>query len=466
MNVQLDIYYNIIEYIGKNKYVYSFVNKNFVNVYKKLYGTNTSIRILNKDNIELIENNFKSIKNLKNKKQKQLSLLVTDSNNVKLIKLYSDIGCLFHNNTLKKFAYNNNLECLEYIYDNKEFTYQQKSINICASAALNGSIDCLKFLYSKKCPWNEKSTFNAKKMKHYDCLKFLIENKCPIGTETIENAVSKNDLDFLQFLYKNGYNFKDCFNGVAICGVAIKNNNIECLKYLHESGCKLNNIYCKSLCNISLEYKNLECLRYCYNNGAIWTVSPYIYTEEIYLEFIKYTLKNNKIFETKISEDLATKGYLNCLKYLIENTECDFNKNQKFDITNICENAGKNGHIDLLKYTIDTGLYHLENKEDGKICEAVANSGQLESLKILYENGFKINDNTILSTIFFDQLNCLKYIYEVRKNDFEWTNLDYFLNKLQFINNKNNLNIWTNGISISKKVFVGNSCVDFVNQLK
>jgi hypothetical protein len=332
-------------------------------------------------------------------------------------------------------------------------------VNICASAALNGSLECLQYLHLMGSPWDNSSTYNAGKRKHYDCLSYLIENKCTISPKLATDAINKNDFEFLKYLHKDGYKFNTC-----LCSTAIQNKNIKILKFLHESGYKLDTYqnYYHNLCTISLQYKDLECLRYCYNNGTIWKMSDYINTEELYLEFIKYTLKNNRIFEKNISEDLASRGYLTCLKYLLENDEYDFNEKQVFDITNICENAGKNGHYDLLKYAIDKKLYHSITKQNGRICQIMAINNELQSLKILKENEFKITEDIVPSTIFFGNLNCLKYIYETYQMDFDWNNIQYFLSKAKKSIDTEIEQLKSN--KIPKNIIDKIACIDFINE--
>jgi hypothetical protein len=45
---------------------------------------------------------------------------------------------------------------------------------------------------------------------------------------------------------------------------AVKNGNLECLKYAHENGCPWD----EYTCNYAVESEHLECLKYAYENGC------------------------------------------------------------------------------------------------------------------------------------------------------------------------------------------------------
>ena len=407
------LHHEITKFIGKNNYLNMHINKQYTNIYKELYGPNTSVKFLLKDgNIPLIKYNIKTLKSLKPKTQKTLSLKVLKYDNIELIKLCHENKLLFHKDSLKTIASIGNLEAFEYLYDRINI---KKNKNIFDNAALNGHLECLKFLHLKECPWGSKTTYNAAISNHTECFKFLLENDCPTDNSILANCIKNNDL--VSFKYYHMYGFK--LTG-DLCYTAVVNKNLECLKYCFENGCKFN----KSICNTALDHKSFDCLRFCYNNGAEWIYSRhYITTEEIYMEFIKYSLKYNKLLNENICNDVSKLGYLKCLKYLLsDDKEYKFHKDQKLLANDICINAIQYNHFAILKYSIENSLFHPVMINNGVLTETAALKGNLSCLKYLYDNNFVITEKAATNAIMSDKVNCLEYIYEVEKNTINWKN--------------------------------------------
>ncbi len=149
--------------------------------------------------------------------------------------------------------------------------------------------------------------------------------------------------------------------------------------------------------------------------------STQIKTEEIYLEFIKYSLKYNKLLNENICSDLATKGYLKCLKYLLsDDKEYKFREDQKMHANDICIKATESGRLEFLKYAIENSLFHPSMINNCILTETASLKGQLECLKYLYESDFHINEKCATNSIMSDKLDCLQYIYINKKNIFNW----------------------------------------------
>ena len=92
----------------------------------------------------------------------------------------------------------------------------------------------------------------------------------------------------------------------------------------------------------------------------------------------------------------ASKGHLECLKYLHENKH-----EWHYDCTTF---AAANGQLETLKYCVENGCV--------LSCAATsfaASMGQLECLKYCVEKGFNCDVNTAISAVFGGHLECLKY---------------------------------------------------------
>eukprot|EP00026_Physarum_polycephalum_P013838 Phypoly_transcript_14286.p1 GENE.Phypoly_transcript_14286~~Phypoly_transcript_14286.p1 ORF type:complete len:202 (+),score=27.55 Phypoly_transcript_14286:83-688(+) len=94
----------------------------------------------------------------------------------------------------------------------------------------------------------------------------------------------------------------------------------ECLKYLHQIGCKWKG---PQACKTAAEKGQLECLKFLHENGFEWD------------------------YNTIHSASL--RGHLDCLKYAHENG-CDLDKYER-----TCMLAATGGHLDCLKYGHENG---------------------------------------------------------------------------------------------------------------
>ena len=131
-----------------------------------------------------------------------------------------------------------------------------------------------------------------------------------IMEETINEAVETGNLDILIDLH-NKNRFCIYLNSNA-CSIAALNNQLACLKYLHENGCPWN----ENTCYNAAIFGHLDCLKYAHENGCPW--------------------------DEDICSDTAYNGHLDCLKYAHENG-CPWNQRT-------CDKAAENNHIDCIKY--------------------------------------------------------------------------------------------------------------------
>jgi hypothetical protein len=293
MKLQVDTLNHILTYIDKNinKYLSLIINKEFVNVYKSLNGTNTSIDYLFKyKNISDIKFGIESLKILskKNKnireKIKNLCILVTMTNNTELIKIYINKVCIFNRNFLIELAYYNNFDCFKYFNNMEKFKKCKLNDEIFTNFASNGNLEALSFLRKNNYSMNSLALKQATQNKHFNCVKFLLNNGCPIDN-IISYIVLEDNFDLLKYYLEN---YEDKFTlyytilyKYNLCNIAIYNNNLELLKYLHEEyGCKFDGDFDTSVYDIfyrfniaksreiATRYNSLKCLRYLYSCGV------------------------------------------------------------------------------------------------------------------------------------------------------------------------------------------------------
>jgi len=90
-------------------------------------------------------------------------------------------------------------------------------------------------------------------------------------------------------------NEMDVFWNGKYCEYASRNNgDLECLKYLHENGCPLN----ENCCENASFYGQLECLKYLHENGYPLNENCRLYASQNgHLEVLNYLLVNMMFLE-------------------------------------------------------------------------------------------------------------------------------------------------------------------------
>ena len=219
-------------------------------------------------------------------------------------------------------------------------------------------------------------------IKQFECIK----------SDYICSSLAENGyLDCLKYAHENGYKLDD-----DICYLAAKNGHLDCLKYAHDNNCLLNN----KTCIIAVENGHLDCLIYIYKNGC-------------------------KLDKKVCANIAACEGHLDCLKYIhtakniYNDSDSDSDSDDiikdyilSFD-KNICCNTIKYGRLECLKYVHENGCPW----DSYEYCELSALYGQLECLKYLHENGCPWNEKTCIAAASKGHLECLKYAHE---NDCLW----------------------------------------------
>jgi hypothetical protein len=99
---------------------------------------------------------------------------------------------------------------------------------------------------------------------------------------------------------------------------AARTGNLECLKYLHESGCPWH-----PGTTVEIAAKgNLNCLKYAYENGCPWdSFTTSQATRNGHLECLMYAHQNGCPWHPMTTWIAANNGHLNCLKYIYFNCQ-------------------------------------------------------------------------------------------------------------------------------------------------
>lgn len=177
------------------------------------------------------------------------------------------------------------------------------------------------------------------------------------GSETffddlLNDIIKQGHIDILKFSKnKCVWNYSHVFT-------AVNSGQLECLKFLIENGCP----WCYDSCLNSAYRGDLEMLKFCHENGCPW--------------------------HDYLIEDASDNEHWDCVQYAIMN-----------GCTYIPEYYGN----------IQGELIPILNK---KLCEYAGRITDLDYLKRFHEIGCPWNSDTILVSIFYGNLVCLKYAFE------------------------------------------------------
>jgi hypothetical protein len=187
-------------------------------------------------------------------------------------------------------AENGHLDCLKYIYENSVALPPMMVVEAAEGAAKNGHLDCLKYLSRWPWPFSWEQILNiAAQNGQLDCLKYLRQNGGHVTKLTLRLAESNPEC--WKYLWENGCSpFNDCaihssgleclkhrrskggrFDEMMTIN-AVKNGDIESLKYLREIRCPES----PDLCYIAARTGNLTILKHLHQNGYVWNGSAMV----------------------------------------------------------------------------------------------------------------------------------------------------------------------------------------------
>jgi hypothetical protein len=129
------------------------------------------------------------------------------------------------------------------------------------------------------------------------------------------------------------------------CQDAVKNDSIERLKFLHESGCPWRK---NKILYVYAEHGSVKCMKYLLKHGCEFSNQACTTAAEFgFLECLKYLREHGHHWDSGTCEYAAKRGHLECLKYAHEHG-CPWDENT-------CYNAADNGHLECLKYACAHG---------------------------------------------------------------------------------------------------------------
>jgi hypothetical protein len=140
--------------------------------------------------------------------------------------------------------------CLKYIYNNMKSVVTKVTLvqsletelknmkNCCVStdyttAVENNHVQCLENIHYTliRVPWNATTMEIAAKNGSVDCLKYLYDNGCPVENNICDYAAEGGHVECIKYL-----NDVDIRITSKTCFYAAYNGHIECVEYLLQNG--------------------------------------------------------------------------------------------------------------------------------------------------------------------------------------------------------------------------------------
>ena len=355
----------IIEYVGYKKYMYSAVNKKWLDLYKQRFNSSRY------ELYHCVDYGYPKVKKFKTSILNNLSIntfkFAIDNGYDIMEKTYLDLF-----NIIREFAKINESIFIEFLQIIEcKWKYQWKETYLPALCSQHGYIKALKYLHENNNPWNHLTLYNAIHNNHLDCVKYFHENCDYSQYRTYENAfishaAGHNSYECLKYLYSHNYILKS-----EALESAIHGGYFDCTKYLYERKCPY--------------IKNSKLIDY-----AIFAILSYKANFEILqyvIEVMRCKLDSDIIYNT--IRYLSFKNNINCLKII---------KYLKY------HNCPTKNTIEI--YNIESNIY----KSSSCVCSRAAYYGNLELLKLLHKMKYDCDGQTLY--LARNNSECLNYLIE------------------------------------------------------
>lgn len=261
---------------------------------------------------------------------------------------------------------------LEYLKANDELVYTTKAT---ALAAAGGHLKTLQWLRSKKCPWDEKTCFEAVKHGHTHILQWARDPNPEMGSQQSlwkERSIFNLYVLLMRFIYAAVEWFlgpkqdtaQNCPWDAVACGFqAATDGHLDVLKWMfrncwddvappspHDNLNRGRHMIQENLFDAAAKSGHLDILRWSRTNDLQWNQST-------------------------ICRAAATSGNLEMLQWLRREQECPW------DVTTSVA-AARHGHLDVLQWAHANGC----PCDDEKVCNVAAEGGYLDILQWLRAN--------------------------------------------------------------------------------
>ena len=309
-------------------------------------------------------------------------------------KLIREITFLFFKHPLMLFEYainNKNFKLLKFLHDyNYRFDIDKLEVNI---DNLNYILKMQSFIELEEFSYNVYVYMHKIKKIKEIFVDIEIENK--FENKPFRQLISmffNNDLKLFQFAIDNKYfkllkflhDYNYCYD-LNPCKYAAQIGCFETIKFLHEI-CESKwdfstNILESEISYYASKYGNLELLEYVNKNGCpIFITSCIVALEHNHSDCLVYAYKN--LYDKKLRIPTYKKD-------------------------NMVKIAVVNGDLNSLKF-----LHENNFKINNSVCEFIANTNNLELLKWIHQKNFRIHPNTCAIAALNNNLEMIQYAHE------------------------------------------------------
>lgn len=273
------------------------------------------------------------------------------------------------------------------------------------------------------------------------------QKKIAIPEEAISEAIQGNHLDVIKWLLKN--NGQICNGDIKY---AAKNGNKIIFKFILKKS--IYHSCCYEACYSAAQYGHLDLVQYCFQidavdktfvadgaaHGGQLDILKFAYQQGYklsskfrcnHIHIYEWLIQNNLFsYNITIAANIAAEGGLKCLQFI-------HSKGYNVRHKTVFSKAIESENIDIIMWLHDIGcervkqIMFLPNNTvlklllkwyDGVISQKVfhiaAQCGDIDTLKILYEDGYPIDNQTIHIAVEYGHLHIIIWAREIR---YMWT---------------------------------------------
>jgi ankyrin repeat protein len=201
---------------------------------------------------------------------------------------------------------------------------------------------------------------------HFECFKYIAEHTpdifnhdiIPLFDQLCNLAVKCGQMQPLMWLHQRDWT--DTLQE-SLVTIAVKNGQVNCLKYLCDLGGHLSN----QMCTVTMTTNHFNCLLYLYQQGCRGDLTTIrVAVENGNLDAMIFLLEQKCPCDETIAEHAARCGQVDCLMYLHQH---GYPVNQK-----VCDAAIDEWHLDCVRYLVQNGCPY-DQSIYGDIVEILAN---------------------------------------------------------------------------------------------
>ena len=262
---------------------------------------------------------------------------------------------------------------LDYLIVLHQFGYPWNE-TVANQAAENGHLGCLQYLHENGCPWSSDLFLSAATSGHLDCIQYAYEQGVRWADDFVGYVATCGQLNILRYVVEHGGMLDR-----TVTYTAAKHNHQECLQYLLEVNCPVDH-YSGA---IAAEYGHIECLKVLHQQfGTAWWDVRITGSASIggQLECLQFLHETGCPWDERTTTCAASKAKLHCLRYAFEH-DCPFDD----DLVMRAVRTVSPDSVNCLQYLIEERGLQLED-DAAEFQEAFA-MGNYYALQYLIDLG-------------------------------------------------------------------------------